>query len=489
MKSRRLCALVAAEAGPPEIVEFQWPPATEDQNSSQCLAFVVMKGPAGFLLCVPVGFIGQEELDQGQLPMEAEMIGPSLEIEAPAIMLGPAGEWTSPLVPERLPALVVDLPMSMAAQLLPAEMDTPGLHTFKDGDAAAFPLAAEVLRLSREWLRGYQTAQSGQENGPKAKAQQRPKRPTVQQLATQQAKMMEIMTAVVGRLDALAASQPPPGLDAEGPQLTKPVGAPAVLQQPLSSVLPPAQVVAKNLAKTLGPPPPARAQPFALQVQVDKRRRCRARSVASSCCLGESALGRGGRSSARWPAGPVGISAWLCRQSKASAGTQPPLRNFRGPHQRKHGAADGPDSFDATRGCQLHAFSGEARQLCTSAPPGVDCLAGRSELRLASGTRHLIAFDGDVGSSSPRRQRHHPSVASHAPVPSASRLVSGTAFGPGGFHADLHVPCGTALGISVPGLSEGVGHDLLTEVGGQIKHSCAASASTERPACPACPAP
>ena len=273
-------SLVAAEAGPPEIVEFQWPPATEDQNSNQCLAYVVMKRPAGFLLCVPVGFIGQEELDQGQLPMEAEMIGPSLEIEAPAIMLGPTGEWTSPLVPERLPALVVDLPMSMAAQLLPAEIDTPGLHTFKDGDAAAFPLAAEVLRLSREWLRdgdalpqnrsGYQTAQSGQENGPKTKAQQRPKRPTVQQLATQQAKMMEIMTAVVGRLDALAAAPPPPGFDAEGPQQTKPVGAPAVLQQPLSSVLPPAQVVAKNLAKTLGPPPPARAQPFALQVQVDK---------------------------------------------------------------------------------------------------------------------------------------------------------------------------------------------------------------------------
>ena len=95
---------------------------------------------------------------------------------------------------------------------------------------------------------GGQTAASAEEALPKVKAKAaKAKRPTVQQLASQQIAMMDLMTSVVNRL----ASQEQQAL-AQAPRPEAPF-----------------QHVPKHLAATLGPPPQVRAQHPATEQQVD----------------------------------------------------------------------------------------------------------------------------------------------------------------------------------------------------------------------------
>ena len=74
-----------------------------DQASYQCLAYCIMKRPSGFLLCVPEGFLPQEELDRGQAATEVDGIGPSFA--APALVVSPTGEWSTPAEAELVPAI------------------------------------------------------------------------------------------------------------------------------------------------------------------------------------------------------------------------------------------------------------------------------------------------------------------------------------------------------------------------------------------------
>ena len=95
--------------------------ATPEQASYQCLAYCIMKRPSGFLLCVPEGFLAAEELDQGQQAEEAEGIGPSFAVSAPAVRLNHDGEWISAPEQELVHAVVVDLTAHMSAQVSPAD--------------------------------------------------------------------------------------------------------------------------------------------------------------------------------------------------------------------------------------------------------------------------------------------------------------------------------------------------------------------------------
>ncbi|OLP96072.1 hypothetical protein AK812_SmicGene21737 [Symbiodinium microadriaticum] len=203
-------SLVAAESGSVEIEEFSWPVLSPDQASYQCLAYCIMKRPSGFLLCVPEGFLPQEELDRGQAATEVDGIGPSFA--APALVVSPTG---------------------VASQLAPADFAAPSLYTFKDDNPAVFPRATDIIRQARDWIAtvdvlahdrsGYQTATSTAEPapGPKDKARA-PKRPAVQQLATQQAKMMDLLSAVVSRLDSRSQPRLP---KSRGPCRPKPRGS------------------------------------------------------------------------------------------------------------------------------------------------------------------------------------------------------------------------------------------------------------------------
>ena len=222
-------ALVAAESGSVEIVEFSWPVLSPDQASYQCLAYCIMKRPSGFLLCVPEGFLPQEELDRGQAATEVDGIGPSLS-GLSSRTGGVPDRGVEHSCRGRASAGHCGGPVQVASQLAPADFAAPSLYTFKDDNPAVFPRATDIIRQARDWIAtvdvlahdrsGYHTAMSTAEPvpGPKDKARA-PKRPTVQQLATQQAKMMDLLSTLMNRLDSLqqpaAAAQEPGTLPAE----------------------------------------------------------------------------------------------------------------------------------------------------------------------------------------------------------------------------------------------------------------------------------
>ena len=170
-------SLVAAESGTVAVVEFTWPPPSPEQESYQCLAYVVMLRPQGFLLCIPEGFLTAEELEQGQQDTPAEGIGPSCSLEAPPVSLSPSGDWEVSQNAEPVLAVVVDMASSLASALAPADLNAPNLCVFREGEPAVFPIATEVIRIARAWLQGpgpvpedrsgYQTAVSGRMRRPR----------------------------------------------------------------------------------------------------------------------------------------------------------------------------------------------------------------------------------------------------------------------------------------------------------------------------------
>ena len=87
--------LAAFEDGAVEILEFTWPPFSEDQPSATCVAYCIMKRPSGFLLCIPEGFLSPVELEAGQQASEEEGIGPSLAIRVPPVRLEESGDWAA----------------------------------------------------------------------------------------------------------------------------------------------------------------------------------------------------------------------------------------------------------------------------------------------------------------------------------------------------------------------------------------------------------
>ena len=169
-------SLTSFETGSVELLEFSWPPAAEDQTSQVCLAYVIMKRPSGFLLCVPDGFLSQTELEQGQQAGEEEGIGPSTGISAAPVQLSPSREWISPPDLDPVAALIVDLAAPLADQLSPADLSADDLLCFRPASPSVFPLASEVLRRAKEWLQAegtmpadrsaYQTAASWPETLP-----------------------------------------------------------------------------------------------------------------------------------------------------------------------------------------------------------------------------------------------------------------------------------------------------------------------------------
>ncbi|CAE7699828.1 unnamed protein product [Symbiodinium sp. CCMP2592] len=109
-------------AGGVTLLEFQWPfPAAPDADGEPltCISYVVMKRPAGFILCLPLGYLSEEETLAGQSNEEAAGIGPSLELMAPAVRLSGQGEWRVAESGELVAALVIDLPASVVGAGVP----------------------------------------------------------------------------------------------------------------------------------------------------------------------------------------------------------------------------------------------------------------------------------------------------------------------------------------------------------------------------------
>ena len=145
----------------------------------------------------------------------------------------------------------------------PFSLDRPGI----------FPLASDVLRQARLWAAtgahtdrsGYQTAVSEPAGTRQAKANPKPKRSTVAQLATQQEALSKAVAGIAEQLSSLQA------LGGPAPAQAQEVPAPAAgsrspLAAPVSShlVQPPVDPRA-TLPELLGPPPRLRTHRLAVQ--------------------------------------------------------------------------------------------------------------------------------------------------------------------------------------------------------------------------------
>ena len=274
-------SLVSAESGIVEVVEFSWPPPSEDQEALSCAAYVLMKRPEGFLLCLPQQFLPDGLLDLGNAVETGEGVGPSLSLEAPAVSITASGDWISPPEQRQVPALVVDLPASFCDLLSSPDLADFQGQTFLEDEPSLFPLASSVLTQVREWLlsgigearSGYHTGVSGTE-APAAKAmippsraapakRGLPKRPTVANLAAQQEVLAGLVTNLATQVQGLMdpnMPRTPPG-PKPAPQEHMPSARP--LARPLASPVSQSLMIGlrappKQLAVKLGSPPPAR---------------------------------------------------------------------------------------------------------------------------------------------------------------------------------------------------------------------------------------
>ena len=286
-------ALVAASSGQVDPLEFSWPPAPGPDGQRTCLAYVLMTKQDGFLLCLPAAFFSQAELSGSDSPGGPLLPGPHLQVQAPPVSFTEEGDWLPVPHGEPLSAVVVDFQASASQLLAPLDLEVFLGQAFSDEDPSLYPLAAEVLAQARQWVlaEGASSAyQSAVSDGPKAAAADahrppRPKRPTVAQIAKQQATMAEAVAQLSAQLAQLQMQRDGIRPDPEAEQVVRGEPAPAasglsLRQAPLSSILqaplesrpsanalqsqpsgklPPFQSVPKSLAQVLGPPPPTRS--------------------------------------------------------------------------------------------------------------------------------------------------------------------------------------------------------------------------------------
>ncbi|CAE7546574.1 unnamed protein product [Symbiodinium sp. CCMP2592] len=233
-------SLVPASSGVVELLELVWPPVPDPDGQRSCVCYALLLRSDGFLLCVPEDFFLPGELESSEEDVTARP-GPSHRVQASAVALSEDGEWRT--VPDRepIPALVVDFPSQVTPFLTPLDPDVFVGSYFVDAEPTLYPLAAEVLVQARHWIlnegggpsSGYQTAVSEvpvpAPSDPKRGS--RPKRPTMAQLAQQQASLTEMVARISDQLEALRTSGARSGPQAQalGQQPTVQTGAQALV--------------------------------------------------------------------------------------------------------------------------------------------------------------------------------------------------------------------------------------------------------------------
>ena len=162
-----------------ELLEFSWPLLQDldiDQEPETCLAYAVMRRPNGFLLCVPSGFFREGDLLAAQTAEDDALLGPSVELLVPPVVLTDAGEWARADDQAAVPCVVVDLALRVSDAISQADLTDSGARPFLPDKPDTFPLASEVVRKSRAWVAenlgglrsGYQTATGSGCEGPHA---------------------------------------------------------------------------------------------------------------------------------------------------------------------------------------------------------------------------------------------------------------------------------------------------------------------------------
>ena len=246
-------------------------------DAPPAVCYCVLSRPGGFLLVLPNGVFSpgilQEAADLGY----PGVIGPSTVISAPAVELSESGDWIGVYPPRQLEVTLIDFGDSAAVGLEPLLEDLHGCTPFLDEAPMLFPLATSVTAQAVEWTTnmdgergaGYITAEEllpepAVTSAPplmerRAKAEPRPKKPTIAALASQQDGIMQALQALSAQVQQLAKPTGPPApAKAEAAQVLL-SGNRAALAAPISAAIAPAPSAPGHLAGLLESPPKGKA--------------------------------------------------------------------------------------------------------------------------------------------------------------------------------------------------------------------------------------
>ena len=263
---------------------MDWPDVLSDDGEPEAAVLIVSKRPGGFLAAVPVGFLPEEVLANGNADSPPGLVGPStvLRVQGKVMdhgTLAPTGAL--------LTVVVVDLDEGVVNSLRTVGQEEVYPFTFDPDQPFAIPDPPQLLTMVRDWLSANASSTQAaylslaeeeavdledvplEEDrsvntppprrarkaapGPE-RASNSGKRPTVATLASSMDQLLQMNAGFSKNLEALTLRQ----LDLE-----RKMSAPAVLQQgphavlhrPISDSLVPQGTAPKSIAHQLGSPP------------------------------------------------------------------------------------------------------------------------------------------------------------------------------------------------------------------------------------------
>ena len=222
-----LSSIKTIDTGNSWIYLLSWPPDASPEEIQEAFVVPVIARQRGVILAVPLNFISQELLAKGATAGGSDLIGPSIQIRAPAVQESDTAEEV--LIGNHIPCLLVDFSELVVPLLREFDPVTDGhpIQHFLPELPETFPLSNSLLEQALEWITNETssrvhyysaveeedevqevpvTPRPGARRNPKAEAA-KPKKVTTAVLADQLAALTDTLPAITTQLNALRENQ------------------------------------------------------------------------------------------------------------------------------------------------------------------------------------------------------------------------------------------------------------------------------------------
>ena len=227
--------VLATETLVPYVLE--WRPGSEEDGEAECVVLVLMKRAGGVLLAMPVHFLPEDLIFQGNSGQDDVVFGPSFQARVPASIL--EGGVISPTGME-VDVLVIDCMAQVLDSMRLFGPDEEVVYNFDEDSPFAFPLADALLPQVLQWAGQSADARAGfytpveeeeQVETPARRPKDRrvkaspledgakPKRPTTASLAQDMRGLMEPLPLISSQLQVISDRQT--ALEARLPAATR----------------------------------------------------------------------------------------------------------------------------------------------------------------------------------------------------------------------------------------------------------------------------
>ena len=261
-------AVMSLQEGEREAYVLSYPSqvASQEQEVSHGICFVVMRREGGFLLALPLGLLSVEELQQAS--SENSVIGPYVPMSCRGVLA--EGDEFRPAEVD-VDFLLVDLDASVGEHLKRfsvSEVEESLLLAFSVDDVGLFPDPDVVLGMAKDWLKenvqpalAFYSAEEEEVEGvpvleevpkakTKAKATPKEKKSSPQVVAQQIQLLAPTLPTMAGQLQAIQEEQQRMRDAIYGQSMNPP---PRAAQAPVSMSM-------QEFAKLVGPPPKTKQQ-------------------------------------------------------------------------------------------------------------------------------------------------------------------------------------------------------------------------------------